>query len=82
MYICVYMYIQHGEPGPGALSVNSFPHGRPPPHEALGLARAGPVADQKRLHSWRIHHKTLKGGLWDNALQQADSDAAIDSFWL
>ena len=55
--------------------------GRPPPPETLGLPQARPVADQKGLCSRPILHKAVQQSLWDDALQQKASDAAIESFW-
>ena len=55
--------------------------GRPPPPEALGLPQFRLVADHKGLRSPCVHHKAVQGSRWDDALQQKDSDAAIESFW-
>ena len=38
------------------------------------------MADQEGLHSQSIHHEKGEGSHWGDALQQADSDAAIESF--
>ena len=41
----------------------------------------GEAEDQKGLCSHSIHDKITQGSLWADALEQKDSDGAIESLW-
>ena len=78
IYVYIYAYIYYLIYKPTSGLGHSL-RARDPNSGTRGLVALWPI--KKRIYSRRTQYKTTKGSPWADALQQAVSDAAIESFW-